>query len=176
MSAEWGNYYTIDSLKLPANDRNIIVSIHYYDPHFFTHQGANWMPGEYQTVGLVWPGPPAKKVTPVAAVQSVEWARTFFNNYNTVPGAGNPASPQTLEGHFNKLQQWSQANNRPINIGEFGAFSRADMASRVRWTQAVVKAAVSRGFSFHYWEFCSTFGVYDAATGRWNGLEKALLP
>ena len=29
-------------LELPENDRNIILTIHYYDPYHFTHQGTSW--------------------------------------------------------------------------------------------------------------------------------------
>jgi endoglucanase len=34
-------------LKIPENDRNIIVSVHYYFPLAFTHQGAPWMAKKY---------------------------------------------------------------------------------------------------------------------------------
>ncbi len=32
----------LDELELPATDRKIVVTIHYYSPHRFTHQGASW--------------------------------------------------------------------------------------------------------------------------------------
>lgn len=32
----------VEDLKLPAHDRNIIVTFHYYGPFRFTHQGAHW--------------------------------------------------------------------------------------------------------------------------------------
>lgn len=49
-------------------------------------------------------------------------------------------------------------------MGEFGAFSAADSASRAAWTAEVVKQSEKRGFSWAYWEFCSGFGIYDDAT------------
>jgi endoglucanase len=40
---EWNGIPELPKLKLPR-DRNIIVSIHNYDPMSFTHQGVEWMP------------------------------------------------------------------------------------------------------------------------------------
>ena len=39
------NYYNqneLPRLRLPPNDRNILVTFHYYGPYRFTHQGASW--------------------------------------------------------------------------------------------------------------------------------------
>jgi endoglucanase len=52
--AFWNNFSWLPKLELPANDRHIIVSVHYYEPHEFTHQGASWTP-EYRNVsGIRW--------------------------------------------------------------------------------------------------------------------------
>ena len=40
---EWNGIPSLKKLRLPL-DRNIIVSIHNYDPMAFTHQGVEWMP------------------------------------------------------------------------------------------------------------------------------------
>ena len=36
-------FTALDSLQLPNQDRNIIVTVHYYNPLSFTHQGAPWV-------------------------------------------------------------------------------------------------------------------------------------
>lgn len=38
----WNNIHQLDMLELPEDDRRIIVTFHYYLPHEFTHQGADW--------------------------------------------------------------------------------------------------------------------------------------
>jgi endoglucanase len=40
---EWNGIPELPKLRLPP-DRNLIVSIHNYDPFPFTHQGADWLP------------------------------------------------------------------------------------------------------------------------------------
>ena len=38
----WNNFRELPTLELPEEDRNILVTFHYYDPFRFTHQGASW--------------------------------------------------------------------------------------------------------------------------------------
>jgi endoglucanase len=44
--AMWNGIGELQHLDLPADDRNIVVTVHYYLPMEFTHQGATWA-GEY---------------------------------------------------------------------------------------------------------------------------------
>jgi len=72
-----------------------------------------------------------------------------------------------MEDDLNQAVTWSVTNNRPLNIGEFGAYSAAHMDHRALWTNYFVLQAGSRGFSWTYWEFGSGFGAYDLNTGEW---------
>ena len=73
---------------------------------------------------------------------------------------------------------WARKHNRPINLGEFGAYEKADLASRARWTKFIADSAIERGWSFDYWEFCAReFGIYNDATKEWKKpLLDALIP
>ena len=41
---------------MPKEDRNLILSIHYYDPFKFTHQGAFWVKESAPWKGRTWTG------------------------------------------------------------------------------------------------------------------------
>jgi endoglucanase len=81
---------------------------------------------------------------------------------------GSEAEKAAIQKQFDKASAWSKAHDRPIFLGEFGAFSAADIESRARWTQFVTEEAEKRGFSWAYWEFCSGFGAYDPQTNLWR--------
>jgi endoglucanase len=81
-----------------------------------------------------------------------------------------------LENDFAKAQNWAHQHQRPLYMGEFGTYEGADIDSRARWTRAVSREAEKHGFSWAYWEFCSTFGAYDLNTSSWREpLLRALL-
>ncbi|MGC8779755.1 MAG: glycoside hydrolase family 5 protein [Anaerolineae bacterium] len=143
--ANWNGIDALPRLKLPADDRHIIATVHYYNPFHFTHQGAEWVQGSDRWLGAQWQGSDAER----AAVAQ----------------------------DLGRAAAWATANDRPLYLGEFGAYSKADMASRVRWTNYVARQAESLGMSWAYWEFCAGFGIYDPARRAWNeDLLRALVP
>ncbi len=143
--AEWNSLYKLSDLRLPEDDRQLIVTFHYYQPFQFTHQGAEWADGSEAWLGTTW--------------------------------MGTPAQEKALERDLDLAAGWAEKNNRPLYLGEFGAYNKADMDSRARWTAAVARQAEKRGMSWAYWEFCAGFGVYDPQLQVWiNPLLNALIP
>lgn len=53
----WNGFRYLDALALPEADRNIIVTVHYYEPMRFTHQGAPWSPENVRLSGVTWGSP-----------------------------------------------------------------------------------------------------------------------
>jgi endoglucanase len=58
---EWNGLDHLDELVLPDSDRNIIVTVHYYEPFPFTHQGASWTPEFARFSGVTWGSDVEKK-------------------------------------------------------------------------------------------------------------------
>ena len=176
-SAEWNSIANLRTLVLPEGEDNVIATVHYYDPFLFTHQGAEWVGPEIGTLGVTWPGPPDEEVELIPEARQVEWVRLWFMRYNQTRGSQNPASPDLIVSAFDMVQEWSEAHGVPVWLGEFGAYSTADMASRARWTATVRQEAEARGIPWAYWEFGAGFGVYDRDAGAWREpLLEALIP
>jgi endoglucanase len=57
----WNGIDHLDELALPDSDRNIIVTVHYYEPFPFTHQGASWTPEFARFSGVTWGSEAEKK-------------------------------------------------------------------------------------------------------------------
>lgn len=142
--AFWNNIRELKSLELPSDDRHIIVTVHYYLPMEFTHQGAAW-------------------VRSAAKLSGVDW--------------GSDGERRRLEDDFAGVAAWSKAANRPILLGEFGAYDKAPTDARARYTAAVARAAERHGWAWTYWQFDSDFIVYDMKKDEWvEPILKALVP
>ena len=140
----WNAISHLEKLKLPETDRHLIVTVHFYEPFDFTHQGASWT-NQKDKLGFDWKGTAEQ----VAA----------------------------LNRAFDKADAWCKANQRPLLLGEFGAYDRAPMDSRARWTDAVTRAAEARGWSWAYWQFDSDFILYDVKREAWvEPIRDALIP
>jgi len=142
----WNSIQELENLKLPEDDRNIIVEIHYYSPHRFTHQGASWSEGSEAWLGTTWRGLPEEK--------------------------------QAVRDDFQIAVDWARKHNRPLYLGEFGVYRKADMESRVQWLTFVVDEAEANDISWAIWDLMGTsFGIYDPEKESWIApLKAAILP
>ena len=89
---------------------------------------------------------------------------------------GTAQEKKAVADDLDRAVRWAQRERRPLYMGEFGAYSRADMESRARWTRFLAGEAAKRDISWAYWEFASGFGAYDPQEEQWREpLRKALL-
>lgn len=91
------------------------------------------------------------------------------------PVLGSPQDEAVLP--IRTAAAWGKANNRPVFMGEFGAYRAGPNADRVRWAGFLRAEAERLGVSWAWWELASGFGVYDPVKNVWDaGVLKSLLP
>ena len=258
----------LEELALPS-DPNLIVTVHFYDPFSFTHQGADWVT-PVLPVGVVFPKNGVSLRTPwqnyswdstinvkvdssIDVTYNAGWAGFYLHSDTAQPanafrfktnravtlnvackasndgqnltnsvttqagvpmtvgcaapakelyiqnGSSSPQSvytisslelvttsgalallsndEQNLQARLQEAASWGKTNQRPIFVGEFGAYSKGDLTSRVRWTAFVRGDLEQRGLSWGYWEFGAGFGIYDPSAKAWRAdLLRALIP
>lgn len=82
-----------------------------------------------------------------------------------------------ITAHFDSVAEWARRKSGRLLLGEFGAYSKGDLDSRLRWTEFVRREAERHGFAWAYWEFAAGFGAYDPDARVWREeLLKALIP
>ena len=100
--------------------------------------------------------------------QGASWIGPVSQGWLGTKWDATPEQVKAIADSFDKAAAWGAAHHRPLYLGEFGAFSKGDMASRARWTRAVVQAANQRRIPWTYWEYCAGFGAYDPAAKQWR--------
>lgn len=61
---------------------------------------------------------------------------------------GHRGQRAAVRTDFERVDAWAKEQRRPILLGEFGAYDRAPMESRVRYTDCVARTAESLGWSW----------------------------
>ncbi|MBP5232268.1 MAG: glycoside hydrolase family 5 protein [Planctomycetes bacterium] len=144
-ATDYSGLVALDRMCLPEQTNDLIVTFHFYDPFDFTHQGAEWSPSMKDVTGVKWEGSPDDQEFIMA--RFVAHAKNFQRRH---PGL-------------------------PINLGEFGAYSKGDMESRAKWTRCVRESCEKLGYSWTYWEFNRGFGICDREGNVKQELVDALL-
>jgi endoglucanase len=174
---EPGNWGSIDELKnlvLPPDD-NVVVSAHCYEPFHFTHQGASWAPADVQQTGIIFPGPPAQPLVPDPKLNLKPWMLDWIQKYNTLPTAQNPSSPLAFTDKLKFVHAWSDYYGRPVHIGEFGAYTKADPRSRANFYSAFRRAAEQENLGWCIWDWSAGFRYWDKEKNQpMPGMREAL--
>jgi hypothetical protein len=154
-SARWGHVQHLEALADAFGGGPTVLSFHFYEPLFVTHQHARWLE-EMRAYGedVPYPGP----------VPKVE-------EYLARPDL--PASTrEKLAPHRGRV--WDKAALREllapaaglirrglaVNCGEFGVIEEAPRETRLNWTRDVVDLFREMGIGWHYWTYrAMDFGV-----------------
>jgi endoglucanase len=165
------------NLRLPDDDDNLIVTLHCYEPMFFTHQGAGWVGPEYKATGIHFPGPPKTPFEPDPKLQLNKSSLYRINQYNTLPADRNPSSPRAFLPKIQKAQAWAEEFGRPVHFGEFGAYTTADQESRAHYYEAWRQALDAAGMGWAIWDWKSGFNYWNPKTQQpLPGMRQALFP
>ena len=154
---KWNGIEGLPSLKVPDDDR-VAVTVHCYEPFLFTHQGATWTEGKGSVTGVEYPQPGSKKI-PVPG-DAPDWVQDNVKQYNRnvdSQTAGEPAFKPLLR----QAAEWGQKNNRPIYVGEFGAFTTATPEDRAAFYRDYRIASEEQGLGWCIWDWKAGFRYWD---------------
>lgn len=166
---------TNPGLVLPNNDQNIIVTAHCYDPYYFTHQGAEWALPDTATTGLVFPGPPATPVQPHSSITHT-WVLDWFRDYNSKPAISNPGGPAAFQARLRSARVWAEYWGRPVHVGEWGCYNKADKASRLNFTKSIRQFMDSQRLGWAMWDWKAGFHYIRNEVPDPPGMREAVFP
>ena len=158
-----GNSDIWNLVQLPRiNDDNLIYNFHYYEPHTFTHQGANWGLDFWRDVkNLPFPADSAavsaaQEQTPSQAARW-EMEQYRLDHWNATHISGDIAF----------VARWARERNLPLLCDEFGVYRyNTHPQDRARWIQATRQALEQNHISWTMWDYQGGFGLVRKETGK----------
>ena len=150
----------------PLADRNIVYNFHLYDPHTFTHQGANWGDAAWQHIkGLPYPSSP-ESVAPALAGMTDAKARQYVEAYGR-----ERWDVAKLEAKVQRAARWAEQHGAPLTCNEFGTYrTYSPRESRLAWIKDVRSTLDKYGIAWAMWDYAGGFGV---VTGSESGKRAA---
>jgi len=146
----------------PLRDPNVIYTFHFYEPHLFTHQGANWSVNYWHYLrGIPYPSDPAsaRKAAELVPdpVHRLEVVRYGLENWNAA----------RIDAEIAQVDDWAKHWNVPVICNEFGVYRKyADPKERAAWITDVRTALEKRNIGWAMWDYNSTFGLVTKENGQ----------
>ncbi|SHE33019.1 Aryl-phospho-beta-D-glucosidase BglC, GH1 family [Mariniphaga anaerophila] len=88
---------------------------------------------------------------------------------------GSAADYNELDKKFEAVADWSDANNVPVFLGEFGAIKSGDHNSRMRHYRAYVELSQKYGFTPVAWDDGGDFRIMEREQRDWNEIKDILI-
>ena len=151
----WQSYGTIKYLKVPENDKNIILSFHYYNPMILTHYGAWWTPIGKYTGKVNYPGVLVSKEDYDAASDSVK-AVIDENKFTT-----EEWNIDRIRADFKDAIEAAKKYNLQLFCGEWGVYEPVDRELAYKWTKDMLTVFDEFNIAWTTWCYDADFGFWD---------------
>ncbi len=150
----WQITKTFPDLKVPANDKNIILSFHNYDPLLFTHYKANWTAYKEFNDSVQYPGRIITK-------------EVYERNKHLAKNEGEHAFDDALELYgperFEKIFMPAIEKARKLKLqlycGEFGALPYTKRNDRLQYYKDIVSVFEKYNIPYSAWDYKGLFGI-----------------
>ncbi len=165
-SNKWCQVQTFPDLKVPENDPNIILVVHFYNPMFITHNQASWSDKIREYLGPIqYPGKPVpQEVIPTLTdrVREIVEDNNQYYDATTMANALIPAIDKAKELGL------------PLWCNEFGVVNTVDDEIRRRWYRDFKLVLEMNNICWSNWDFRGGFGLFDRQSNEETVVVEAL--
>ena len=154
----WQSIDFLSKLSLP-DDKDLVLSVHFYEPMLLTHYKASWLP-EFNVSGVVsYPGMllSQKDIANIPTSQYDQIKYMLQSEYDR----------EYIYGRFKKAYDYAKSKNLPIYLGEFGCIiENVPTQARQQWYKDMVSVLDELQIPYSVWDLYGAFSVFDPQTGK----------
>lgn len=155
-SNRWQIPETIGDLKVPAGDKNIILSTHVYSPFPFTHYQASWTPLKFYTGPVSYPG----KTLPTSVYEEL-MAFEGGRLKDLVGDSNRVWGPEQILIKFTPAIERANELGLQLYCGEFGCLPTAPRSDRLEYYKDITQVMEDAGMAWAAWEYKGNFGIFE---------------
>ena len=142
-SNRWQSVNTFDQLRIPANNKNILLSFHFYEPFFLSHYKASWTRLKDFNGQVQYPGQ-------IVINGTTNEEKRVYNR-------------DTLEKMMAKPLRLADSLKLPLYCGEFGIIDGTPRESKIAWYKDLVAIFEKHNIAYANWNYkTGSFGIVDA--------------
>lgn len=148
----WNNIEALPGLKLPKNDTNIIITIHFYEPYLLTHYQAGWAAHAKYNGPVNYPG---VIIDSVSLLNEPDYIKQFVEtNINYM-------DCDSMQNMFARAVEYAERYNMNLYCGEFGCLKKVPRSIRLQWYRDAVAIMNKYEVPYTHWDYkCrNEFGI-----------------
>jgi len=170
-SNHWSWVFSFDQLFVPE-DRNTILTFHFYFPMLVTHHRAWWCPE-----GKMYEGPIQYPGQPIPTAQVCNVVMPPGNRLVTLKleEVNKPYNRSGMAADMAQPLAVARRTGLPLYCGEFGVINLAPQAVRRAWYRDVIAVFDEFGIAWANWDYKEEeFGLINS-TGQSTGIAEVML-
>lgn len=169
-SNRWNSVFTFEQLSVP-DDKNTVLTFHYYLPMLITHHRASWsVEGRMYDGRIQYPGRPIPDEC-LSQVRPPQAARLFGA---TLEELNRPYDHSAMVRDLAKPLEVASRTGRPLYCGEFGVIDLAPRPVREAWYRDIISVFNEHRIGWSNWDYKGEFGIVDRE-GKSTGVAEAML-
>ena len=144
----------VKNIKVPDDDKNIILAFHFYEPLLITHYQASWTP--LRILNFIGPMKYPGQLIPDDVYNALnDEEKAVVEPYN------HSYDKEWIRGQWQEAVDYAKEKGLTLYLGEFGCMVNCGEEVRLAWIKDVVCLCKELGIPYSMWEYNSQFGFAD---------------
>lgn len=148
----WQGVGTFQYLRVPENDKNIILSFHFYEPMVLTHYNTWWNPIRFYTGDVHYPG---------QLISDEDWDACSDEVKAIVADYHQEWNEEVLYQRMKQAIDVADSLGLQLFCGEWGVYENVDREWAYAWTRDMIKVFNRFNVAWCTWCYDADFGFYD---------------
>lgn len=161
---KWQMSENVSGLRLPEDEKNVMLSVHFFAPVMLTHHKATWLAGPVRD----YKGPVSYPGHPLPPHEFAELMKNCPDNLcHYMQSSGDEWSRERILEELAPALAFSKNAGIPLYCGSLGCIRTVEPQARNAYYRDLISVLEENHIPWANWEYRGDFGIFE-----WHGPEK----